>query len=332
MKKRFAIAGGAGPAFTAVRGARAEQPRRERTLHHKPQIRKEASLSRRSFIAGAAGLAAATACGPLRAGERARAIGLQLYTIRRAMSEDAPAALRRVAEIGYRHVEFAGYFGMAPGALRTLLSHLGLAAPSAHMDARLLRDDPGPLIDAAAQIGHEFVVLGWLRPEDRRTIDQYKAWAETCNHVAERCRAAGLRFAWHNHDFEFHPIGGVVPYDVLLERADPDLVSFELDFYWARKAGQNILGLLEKAPARFPLCHVKDMDRKGNMTDIGEGVIDFAGALADRATAGIKHCFVERDDAPAPFRTAEQGLAAMTRILEDAGARADRARSLESER
>ncbi|GAB4523439.1 MAG: sugar phosphate isomerase/epimerase [Amphiplicatus sp.] len=300
-------------------------------MNQRPQAGKKASLSRRRFIGGAAGLAAAMS-GPVCADGRGRAIGLQLYTIRRAMSEDAPAALRRAAAIGYRHVEFAGYFGMAPGALRTLLSDLGLAAPSAQMDARLLRDDPGPLIEAAAEIGHDFVVLGWLRPEDRRTIDQYKAWADACNQVAEKCRAAGLRFAWHNHDFEFHPIGGVVPYDILLERADPELVSFELDFYWARKAGQDILNILERAPDRFPLCHVKDMDRDGNMADAGDGVIDFAGVFADPAALGIRYCFVERDDAPAPFRTAERGLAAVTRILEDAAARDPFPRSRERRR
>lgn len=286
-------------------------------LNKRPQADRKAMLSRRRFLGGAA----AAMSGPAFADIAEPAIGLQLYTIRRAMSEDAPAALRRAAEIGYRRVEFAGYFGLTPGQLRMLLLDLGLAAPSAQMDARLLRDDPQPLIDAAAEIGHEFVVLGWLHPENRRTIDQYKAWADACNRIAEKCRAAGLRFSWHNHDFEFHPIDGVIPYDVLLERTDPDLVSFELDLYWARKAGQDILRLLERAPNRFPLCHVKDMDGVGEMADIGDGVIDFAGVFADPAASGVRYCFVERDDSPAPFRTAEQGLAAMKRILQVARVR-----------
>jgi hypothetical protein len=155
---------------------------------------------------------------PASAATTKRIPGIQLYTVRDAMATDVAETLQAIAGIGYGEVEFAGYFEHTPGQIRMMLERFGLAAPSTHMDARALRDNPQPLVDAAAEIGHDYVTVAWLDPEDRNSLDDYRKWAEVFNRVGEICRSNGLRMAYHNHDFEFAPMQGRVPFDILLAR------------------------------------------------------------------------------------------------------------------
>jgi sugar phosphate isomerase/epimerase len=248
---------------------------------------------------------------------RTLACGLQLYTVREAMAKDLPGTLATVAKMGYTEVEFAGYFGVSPADIRRILGDLDLAAPCSHIDARAAREEPSPLVDAAAEAGHDYMAIAWLPPEDRQTVDQYRSWAGTLNRVGEACKAAGLGFAYHNHDFEFVAIDDVVPYDVLMSETDPELVEFELDFFWVRRAGRTVRSVLRTAPERFTLAHIKDMDESGNMVDVGAGVIDFASILADPAASHMKHLFVEHDDPGDPFGSAKAGQRALAAILRE---------------
>ncbi len=242
-------------------------------------------------------------------------LGIQLYTLRTEMERDLNATITRVAEIGYKEVEFAGYYNRTPTEIKALLESLELTSPSAHVSRDLIRDNPMPSIEAGAAIGHETLVLNWLAPEERDTLDKYRAWADVCNRFAEQAKAAGMNFCYHNHDFEFQAIDGVVPYDILFERCDPALVNFELDLYWAAKAGQDVGALLNAHPGRFPLCHVKDMAADGAMADVGAGTIDFAGIFAAHQ---FEHYYVERDDTTAPFDTAQISFNALNAILNPA--------------
>ncbi len=113
--------------------------------------------------------------------------------------------------------------------------------------------------------------------------------------MGESCREAGLRFGYHNHDFEFETIDGQIPFDVLLDETDPGLVDFELDLFWITKGGEDPLRYFERYPGRFTLCHVKDMAAGGEMVDVGAGGIDFAAIFARAEQAGLKHFFVEHD-------------------------------------
>lgn len=283
-------------------------------------VMQRVSVRRREllFVSAAAGLAATL--GPVAAAQAVtaphRVPGIQLYTVRAAMATDVAATLQAIAGIGYREVEFAGYFDHSAGRIRALLDRFGMRAPSTHMDARALRDDPQRLIDTAAEIGHDYVTIAWLNPDDRRASDDYRRWADTFNRVGEKCRASGLRFAYHNHDFEFMGLDGEVPFNLLLDGTEPDLVSFELDFFWARKAGRRIPDVLKQAPARFTMSHIKDMDAAGDMADVGRGTIDFAGILADTSSFGIRHCFVEHDAPPDPFQSAAYSHFALKSILD----------------
>jgi len=223
-------------------------------------------------------------------------IGLQLYTVRRAMQADVEATLARVAATGYTEVEFAGYFGKSPGEVRAILDRHGLAAPAAHVS--MAADQWRAALDAARVIGHRYLVVAWIPAEQRQTLDAYKRMAQDFNRLAAEARAAGLQFAYHNHDFEFVPLEGRLPFDVLLAETDPTLVQLEMDLYWITKGGQDPLAYFARYPGRFPMVHVKDSAGAPahRMVDVGAGTIDFRKILARREQAGIRHFFVEHDE------------------------------------
>ena len=267
------------------------------------------TVSRRDFLrGGAAGLAAAALPFPAPAGdERIGRIGLQLYTMRKELVREFDGVLGWVASVGYREVEFAGYFGRSPKQVRESLEEAGLQAPSAHADLPGDQAAWPAFFDAAATIGHRYVVVAWLPPEQRRTLDDWKRTAARFNRVGEVAARSGVRFAYHNHDFDFKPIGGTIPYDLLLAETDPKLVRLELDLYWIIAAGHDPLAYFAKYPKRFPLVHVKDRAADGTMVDVGRGTIDWRRILSRRRQAGIEHLFVEHDEPPDPFVTARQG-------------------------
>ncbi|WP_456430202.1 sugar phosphate isomerase/epimerase family protein [Rhodocaloribacter sp.] len=235
-------------------------------------------------------------------GHRLERIGLQLYTVRTLMEQDFTGTLEKVAEIGYKEVEFAGYFGHGPEDVKALLGRLGLAAPSTHVPLTALAPDAlDATVANAVAMGHRYVVMAWLAEDQRASLDAYRRHAELFNRAGEACREAGLQFAYHNHDFEFVDIDGVRPYDLLLAETDPNLVKMELDLYWITKAGADPLAYFERHPGRFPLCHVKDMAGGGEMTEVGAGTIDFATLFAHAGEAGLTHYFVEHDHPADPL-------------------------------
>ena len=228
-------------------------------------------------------------------------IGLQLYTVRHQMEKDLEGTIARVAATGYREVEFAGYFGKSPRDVRALLDHHALSSPSSHVS--LAPDQWRAALDAAPVVGHRYLVIAWIPAEERHTLDDYKRWAERLNRAATEAKAAGLQLAYHNHDFEFVPLDGKLPYDVLLAETDPKLVQLEMDLYWIVKGGQDPLAYFARWPGRFPMVHVKDSagppDHK--MAAVGGGKIDFRKIFAQSDQAGIRHYFVEHDNPDDPF-------------------------------
>ncbi len=276
-------------------------------------------MNRRDFLAGsglaATSLAVTLACSPIpEAQRRLDRIGIQLYTVREQMAADATATLERIARIGYDEVEFAGYHDHAPQRLRKLLDDLGINAPSAHISLDGMRSNAAQLIEDARIMGHEYLVLGWLAPPDRETLDHYRRHAELCNRFGEQCRAAGVQFAYHNHEFEFETLEGERPMDLLLAETDADLVKMELDLYWISYAGADPFEYFSRHPGRYPLCHVKDMAADRRMADVGAGTIDFAKIFAAGDRAGLEHYFVERDDSPDPMATAAASFSAVRNL------------------
>lgn len=235
-------------------------------------------------------------------GDRLDRIGLELYTVRDELARDFEGTLKRVAAIGYREVEFGGYFGRSVGEVRAALAMAGLAAPSAQMPSTDLRLAWAACLEAAKAMGHSYLVCGWVPPAERRSLADWRSLATLLNTVGHAARQAGIQLAYHNHDFEFAPVHGWVPYDLLLETTDPALVQLELDVYWARKGGRDPLQLFDRWPGRFPLLHLKDMapGPRGEFTELGRGVIDFRRILGRAKAAGVRHVFVEQDEGSVP--------------------------------
>ena len=268
---------------------------------------KNFSISRRQALGGSAALGLSTLVTPSFAlaasGDNKQVPGVQLYTVRESMATDVPGTLKAIAGIGYKEVEFAGYFDHAPQQIRVLLDDLGLSSPSVHVDAPTMRDNPMPLIEAANIVGHDYLTIAYLSPEARQSIDDYKRWAEAFNRAGELCRDNGVRLAYHNHEFEFLALDGQIPFDILLNEVDAELLDLEIDMFWVREAGRDIVEVLSQAPERFTMAHIKDMTADGGMTEVGSGVIDFASVLADEAASGLRHLFVEHDQPTDPFKS-----------------------------
>jgi sugar phosphate isomerase/epimerase len=263
--------------------------------------------TRRTFLTtlGAAAVGLATGCrrlGTLGGGRTKLArVGLQLYTVRRAAAADLAATLARVAKVGYKEVEFAGYHNHAATEVRDLLRQNGLTAPSAHIAITEIEKTPGKTFDDARTIGHEWIVVPSLPAGKRESVDDWKRVADQFNAAARQVKAAGFRFAFHNHNDVFKKVGDVVPIDVLIAETDPSLVSYEMDVYWVVNGGGDPVDLLTRHAGRFRLMHLKDSMGPPNhkMADVGSGVIDFKTILAH--AKGIEHYFVEHDDPPDAF-------------------------------
>ena len=226
---------------------------------------------------------------------------MQLYTVRNALKADFDGTLRKVAAIGYQEVEFAGYMGRTPAQVKDSLKQAGLRAPAEHVDLETLEKEWGATVEAAHTVGHEYLVVAWIDAARRGSIEDYKRIAGIFNQLGRQANAAGLRFGYHNHAYEMATLEGQVPYDVLLQNTDPDLVCFEMDLYWTTDGGKDPLAYFAKYPGRFPLVHVKDRTASGQMVDVGQGTIDWGAIFAHRKQAGMKHEFVEHDEPGDPF-------------------------------
>lgn len=229
-------------------------------------------------------------------------IGLQLYTVRSLMSKDVDGTLATVAGVGYREVEFAGYFNREPAALRATLDRLKLKSPSCHLGLDAVESGFDATAAAAKTIGHQWVVVASVPGKLFESVASLKELARRFNAIGKRARDAGLRYGYHNHNVEFRAVEGTIPLELLLSETDPALVDFEMDVYWVTQGGGDPLALIKKFPGRFKLLHAKDSsgppDQK--MRDVGSGVIDWKMIFAARKKAGVEHVFVERDDAPDP--------------------------------
>src|SRR5262245_11815682 len=258
-------------------------------------------LNRRDFLGGLGAAALGAWASPARAA-RLEKIGLQLYTVRKDLEKDFDGTLAQVAAVGFQEVEVFRMYDRTPADVRAMLERHGLKAPSMHVDLPSVEKELAKTLETAKALGVRYVVCAWLEPEERKTLDQYKRHAETFNRAGGEAKKAGIQFGYHNHDFELASIEGAVPYDVLLKETDPALVQMEMDLYWITKGGADPLPYFERYPGRFPLVHVKDMDRtpQKGFTEVGKGVVDFPRVFAKAAQAGIRHYFVEQDETKGP--------------------------------
>jgi sugar phosphate isomerase/epimerase len=229
---------------------------------------------------------------------RLNVIGLQLYTVRSMMSKDVEGTLATVASVGYREVEFAGYFNREPAALRATLDKLKLTSPSCHVGLDAVEAGFDATAAAAKTIGHKWIVVASVPGRFFQSVASLKELAKRFNAIGKRAKDAGLRYGYHNHNVEFKAVEGAIPLEVLLSETDPALVDFEMDVYWVTQGGGDPLALINKFPGRFRLLHAKDASPAPEtaMRDVGSGVIDWKKIFSERKKAGIEHVFVEHDE------------------------------------
>jgi len=277
--------------------------------------------NRRSFIKKAGMLAAgSTVLGScLSFAAEKKSIGIQLYTVRNQIKKNLKKTLTQISEIGYTNIECAGhnagmFYDQTPGGFRELIKSLNLKPISGHYSTGIANpDDMGTLskgwdeaLDQMNELGQEYAALGYLREEERTSIDDYKRVVDLLNIAGEKAKQKGIQLCYHNHDFEFQEIEGQLPMYYLLDNTDADNVKMELDLYWITKAGFDIKDFFTKYEGRIPLWHVKDMAADGDFTEVGSGSVDFKTAFENKELAGMKHFFVEQDQSKNPIKSIEK--------------------------
>lgn len=288
-------------------------------------------ITRRSFLhktagAGAAGFISASMSRLSWGSPLGLPVGIQLYVVGKPLVEDTPGTLNKLHEIGYREVETAGFGKYSAKEFRSLLDAAGLVCPSAHLP--LMQDDLAPLFDEAHALGATYATSSVLRefkisrpsgvtdssappkmPElPPLGLDGFKRTAERMNQIGIKAKAAGLKYAYHNHNYEFEKIGdGEYGYDVLLKETDPSTVFFEIDCGWMTVAGASPVEYMKRHAGRFRMLHIKDFVRPSQPTtqllgsnrpkgtELGKGFIDYGPIFAEGRKAGIEHVFAEEE-------------------------------------
>ena len=285
-------------------------------------------------------------------------IGVGLFTLPHLLEQDFAGAMKRLAGIGYKEVELfgpypfsvpeaheawapvaetlglsqSGYFGMTPKQVRDILDEHGLTTPSMHIDMKTLQTRLDDVAEAAHTLGQRYAGIAAIRPEERTSLDDYKRVADAFNEIGMRMEEVGLTFLYHNHGYGLVEMEGEIPFKVLLERTDPNLVALEMDIYWMTAGRADPVAYLEAYPGRFQLMHLKDMTERVHfagdggdpsqwielfpyMADAGSGVLDLPTIIAQARTAGVQHFYLERDLAANVDQTLENSYQYLSALV-----------------
>lgn len=293
--------------------------------------------SRRSFLQKTALAAAATALSPAflkAAAKKKYLIGIQLYSVRADMKTDPLGTLKALADMGCEHVEHANYvnrkfYGYTAKEFKKILKDLGLSMPSghtvmgpSHWDAakKDFSDSWKYTVEDAAILGQEFVISPWLDESLRKTKDDMLRYMEVFNKSGELCKKSGMRFGYHNHNFEFTQMMGTeTVYEIILKNTDPNLVTQQLDFGNLYETKADAMAIIKNNPGRFVSLHVKDevINAKGSAwesTILGKGEQIVKELVAEGLkTGGTKHLIIEQEayQGIAPLECVKQDLAVM---------------------
>jgi len=229
-------------------------------------------------------------------------VGIQLYSVRDLCERDFLGTIRQIAEIGYKNVELAGYYGVSASDLRAALSGAGLNAPSAHVGLKMNEPDRWQEqlkadVAYASELGIKRFVVPWYPLPDDPTVEQVDAMADVLETASDIVTASGMTFGYHNHAFEFKPIQGTgkLVIDHLFERIPADKLFAEFDLGWVKVAGQDPAAYVKKYAGRLPLVHAKDFKADGTDTEIGSGSVDWDSALSACEQAGVEYVIIEQE-------------------------------------
>lgn len=266
-------------------------------------------------------------------------LGLQLYSVREMLARDYLGTLRRLAAIGYREVEAAGFFGRTPQQVNKAMTAADLSLVSAHYSSNELATSFDQTLAFASVLGLKYIVCsfpGFKEPsrlKDRTykgqvqsfTLDDYRWNADNFNTWGRKIKAAGMQFGYHNHTMEFAPQEGVIPFDELVRLTDPELVTFEMDCGWVVVGGGDPVEYLKRYPTRISMLHVKDFTaapRPASMTEpppaaeLGHGTLDFRKVFEAARKGSLRHYFVEQEsfDIP-PYEALEIDAQYMRKLI-----------------
>lgn len=225
-------------------------------------------------------------------------IGLQLYTLRDEMAQDAASVLQKVAEMGYEGVEFAGYYDFSPEQFKKLLTSLSLKAIGSHVNMERLRNHLEEEIAMNVAIGSRYVVCPGINQEQRQALPETIVFFNKCS---EQFASKGIAFGFHNHYVEFtEAYGDQIWFDAFLGNTSPNDMKSELDVCWVHKAGCDPIAYLEKYAGRVPLIHLKDIRNFADGTyqtlELGRGEMNLPAIIAAAEQAGTEWLIVEQDD------------------------------------
>lgn len=268
-------------------------------------------ITRRNFLKASAALAALSVVPNGFASSLAgkeKAIGLQLYSVRDDLTKDFDGTMKAVVDMGYKRLEAAGYrdgkfYGQTPAEMKKYVADLGAKMVSSHTGSGLL--EPGDTKgwdfwkkNAAdtKEVGCKWIIQAGYPHQQLKTISDVKRLADQFNKCGEIAKANGLKFAFHNHVDEFHEMEGQIPFDVMVENTDKDLVTFQIDTAQMVYGGFKCHEYVNKYPGRFANWHLKDAhpDGKGS-TEMGKGIVDFESLFAVADKAGLEDYFVEQE-------------------------------------
>ncbi|MEO8621199.1 MAG: sugar phosphate isomerase/epimerase [bacterium] len=257
-------------------------------------------MQRRAFLKSVGAAAGVLALPNIAYAEaRLGRIGLELYTVRKAMRANPEQTLAAIRAIGYTDVELLwsfGNFGRTPKQVKATLDHEGLRAPSAHMDPETITKDWERSLDTAKLLGHEYLVVPSLPSEAEKSLDGWLMWADRFNTAGAAARKAGLWLAFHNEPTHMKMLSGKVPYDTFVERLDPAAVRLQLDVGNMLLGGADPMAYLKRYSARYWSFHLKDATADGKRdTELGSGTFDFRKFLRAVNDVAHKPCFVEQE-------------------------------------
>jgi sugar phosphate isomerase/epimerase len=276
-----------------------------------------------SFAAFAPALAADVASGDKLSGFKGQ-LGLQLYSLRAQFAKDLPGTLDKVREMGFKYVETAGTYGLAPAKFKKELDARGLIVVSCHLPYDKFRDDAEGAAKEAKALGAKYAGCAGITRKGEFTEKVCREAAKVFNKAGETLAKHGINFFYHTHGFEFQPYGSETLFDLLMAETNPEFVTYEMDVFWVVHGGQNPVSLFQKYKGRFDLVHLKDMKvgtpinlltGTSNVTNdvaMGTGQIDYRRVLPAAEKAGVKWYFIE-DESP----TSEQQIPQSLRYLKE---------------
>jgi sugar phosphate isomerase/epimerase len=243
---------------------------------------------------------------------------LQLYSIRELTGKDFFGTIKKVAEIGYDGVEFAGFFDKPAAELKSALDSFGIKAAGSHEGIGKLRDNLDEVIAYNKTIGNPYIICPGLPHEMVENLDKLKETCELFNRIGEKCLSNGLSFGYHNHSFEFGKLGEKYIFDLFMQYTDPKLMFIELDTFWVEYSGLLSVDIIKKYSDRCRLLHIKDMKSESEKVniEIGKGIMDFKSIINEGKKVKTEWYIVEQEYFEIPLlQSVNESLVNLRKLL-----------------